>query len=417
MTETWSYDKSGVLDQIVWAGVTGASYTGYTVTYVNGEPSSATYNNSMTETWSYNSSGLITQIVWTGASGTIAGQSYTSYTASYNAAGKVMEILYAGTTIERAYSYNSDGSYTITVTGITGEAYKSYVQSVNAMGQTVSIAYSDGAKEAYTHNSDGSYSILWTGVSGTVAGQSYTSYAASYNAAGKVTEILYAGTTIERAYSYNSNGSYSILWTGVSGTVAGQSYTSYTASYNSAGVIQLIIYTDSGGHEVARKTYTNGSNPVVTLGSADGDADHDDDIGLASVGVDVSTENLPLIAASYKVAAPQPLRARAQTNRFDDALLLGTITSPDSAAPATDHVFGPGPTRAEMTEAFFLAGIALPIAGLSAARARAERPRRSTLATFDPMTDCFEPVDGEVEDCDLPFVAGGEDLDMEADFL
>lgn len=171
-TEVVTYAASGNYASILHQGVTGQSYTSFTVTYgSNGRPASALYSNGMTETWAYNADGTYV----TAFSG-VTGQSYTSYTVTHASSGKPVSAVYSNG-VTAAWTYNADGSYVIAVAGVTGQAYSSYTVNYGSNSKPVNAIYSNGMTETWNFNADRSSSIVFNGVTNA----SYTWREVMYN--------------------------------------------------------------------------------------------------------------------------------------------------------------------------------------------------------------------------------------------
>ncbi len=174
--------------------------------------------------------------------------------------------------------------------------------------------------------------------------------------------------------------------------------------FNASSVRQQTIYYNAGGQAVATITYTNGGDPVITLDEYEDAAPERPD----AIVVKAESADAPAAAAALSA---EPV---SDGRRYDDWLLFGAATL-DLPAPVVGGAFGPAPSRQDLAEALFLAGIALPLAAKGAAAVKLKR--KATLSIFDPSTDRFERIDEGEEAWDLPFAAHGDPSDGECDFL
>ena len=106
------------------------------------------------------------------------------------------------------------------------------------MGRTASRRArptNNGMTAAWTYNSDGSYDVAYSGV----AGQPYTAYTIDYAANGRQESAFY-DTGMTATWTYNPDGSYDVAYSGVTGG----SYTSYTTDYGANGNPKNATYSD-----------------------------------------------------------------------------------------------------------------------------------------------------------------------------
>jgi len=87
----------------------------------------------------------------------------------------------------------------------------------------------------WTYNSDGSYTIAYAGVTG----EAYTSNTINYGSDGKATSAAY-GNGMMATWSYNADGSRTITYAGVTG----QDYSFYTMNYGANGAPQSAVYSN-----------------------------------------------------------------------------------------------------------------------------------------------------------------------------
>jgi YD repeat-containing protein len=166
-----------------------------------------------------------------------------------------------GSTDDRTYAFNADGSYTKTdvYTAAGASVSSTMVQDYGVQGQLLSqsITNTDGSTDDTTFNADGSYTETDTQP---VTGGTMTTVS-SFNANNQLITQFVAnadGSTNDSTYAYNGDGSYSDT---VVATPAGGEATTTVYSYGSSGQLQSADTTNPDG-SVTDSSY-NGQGQVV----------------------------------------------------------------------------------------------------------------------------------------------------------
>jgi hypothetical protein len=246
LSESWNGDGSYTLHTPASGTAYGAAYTSYDVTYnASGKPTNETWSSGVTETWSYDpTTAALTEIVVSG----IVNPNYAKTDTLYVDGVKASETWYTGgNSVYQSETWNSDNSYSIAYTRsgtAFGASYDKVTVNYNASGKPTSESWSGGAAEAWTYNNGAVTEIVVTGISG----QSYVKADTLYTGGVKASATLYTSdgsVYLSAAWNWNTNGSYSIAFTG-NGTVFGASYNAYTINYGASGKAMSESWSNGG---------------------------------------------------------------------------------------------------------------------------------------------------------------------------
>jgi Ca2+-binding RTX toxin-like protein len=291
---SFAYNSDGSYSDTVIQTPAGGNATSITYNYnTEGQllSSDTTNSDGSTDDLSYNGQGQILSADDTGADGSMSNSTYT-YNEDGSYSNSVNTIASGGTSTTTAYGYNSQGQLASADTTNPDGSTDSYVY--NGEGQLLSaeVTSADGSTNdsTYSYNSDGSYTDT---VSMTPSGGGATTTVYSYNAEGQLqsantttpagsttvdtyttqNQILTAnitdadGSTQDSTYGYNADGSYTDT---VVMTPSGGSATTTVYSYNTQGQIQSADTSNPDG-STNDVTYSGeGQVLTVDISNADG---------------------------------------------------------------------------------------------------------------------------------------------------
>ena len=237
-SETWNPD--GTVHDVHYYGLTGA-YSDYDVVYANNKPVSASYSNGMTAAWSYNADGSLHELVYNG----ITGQRYTATDTLY-ANGKAVSEVWSNaptggtseaSTVIQSETWNPDGTvHDVHYYGLTG-AYSDY-DVVYANNKPVSASYSNGMTAAWSYNADGSSTMSYANVQGS----SYTSLSNIYDpnspAGGHLAVQEYVGTNgTQNIRGYENGLTITLNGAGANVTLPAPAGDSFSFSFHPNSVV------------------------------------------------------------------------------------------------------------------------------------------------------------------------------------
>ena len=138
-------------NDVHYYGITGQAYTDYDVVYgANNKAAEAIYSNGMTDTYTYNSDGTLQEQDYQG----VTGQKYTSMDTVYGANNTpASESVVNGSTVVQTETWNANGTINdIHYYGITGSLHR-LRRRLWRQQQGGEAIYSNGMTETLTYNS------------------------------------------------------------------------------------------------------------------------------------------------------------------------------------------------------------------------------------------------------------------------
>ena len=267
--ESFAYDLDGSPLTATYAGLTGQqllgeSYTSYEMFYApNGELVSEVFSNGITESMTYDSSGVLLETIATG----VTGQAFTSTDTLYGSAGNALsETWRNGAATVEVTTWNADESLHEVVTYAAGGTSTDALYGLN--GQLVSETWKTGTAttQVATWNADGSHEIITYGTGGTSTDSLYGS------SNQLLSETWMTGTVTTKVATWNADGSHDIATYATDGTstysIYGSSNQLLSETWMTGTVTtKVATWNADGSHDIA--TYaTDGTSTYSIYGSS-----------------------------------------------------------------------------------------------------------------------------------------------------